>query len=161
MARTWKLLTAEIRSKALSVLQKLGNKGYVAIKLKAIIAAEKHGMKQACAVFGTTKASLISWIRRLDASPDELIVHKGRGPKRRLAESQEALIRDWIAQDSQLTIDRLRQKIEEELKVCLGRASVHRLMKRLCFSYITPRPQHHKQAPETLEVSKKKSDPTP
>lgn len=158
MARTSKLLTPEVVQKAKDSLAKLGKTGSVSIKLMAIIAAEKHGITVIARIFGTTKATLISWIKRLDHSPDQLKVQAGRGRKRLLGQADEALIRAWMHADPHMTIDRLRLKIETELKVFLARSTVHRLMKNLHFSYITPRPQHHKQDAELLEESKKKSD---
>lgn len=158
MSRSSKLLTTEVFNKATLGLELLGKTGDVAIKLMAIIAAKKHGLTAVCKIFGMTKATLISWIKRLDVSLEQLKVQEGRGRKLLLQESDEALVRRWILEDPQITINKLQSKIQEELKVQMSRATVHRLMKRLRFSYITPRPQHHKQDPQTLEGSKKKSD---
>ncbi len=157
MSRTSKLLTPEVVRKAESGLAIIGKKGGVAIKLMAIISAKKNGITNVANVFGTTKATLIAWIKKLDESIEELSVQAGRGRKRLLSPEEEVVIKGWIGQDSHLTLDHLKIKIQDEFGVCMGRTTVHRLMKRLRFSYITPRPRHHKQDPKTFEESQKKS----
>ncbi|HQS83336.1 MAG: hypothetical protein B7Y25_00340 [Alphaproteobacteria bacterium 16-39-46] len=117
----------------------------IALKLKAIISAKQHGLTTVADVFGTTKATLISWIKRMDESLDQLNVQPGRGRKSLLSIEEETMVKEWLSQNSQLTIDRLKIKIEEEMGKCLGRSTIHRLMKKLSFSSITPRPRHYKQ----------------
>lgn len=157
MARTSKLLTDEIVKQAQRGLETLGQNGMIALKLKAIISARKHGLTTVADVFGTTKATLISWIKRIDESVEQLNVQPGRGRKSLLNLEEEMRVKDWLSQDSQLTIDRVKVRIEEELGKCLGRSTIHRLMKKLSFSYITPRPRHYKQDAKTLQEAKKKS----
>lgn len=156
MARTSKLLTEKIVKQAQMGLENLGQNGMIALKLKAIISTKKHGLTTVADVFGTTKATLISWIKRIDESLEQLNVQPGRGRKSLLSIEEEAIVKDWLSQDSQLTIDRVKIKIEKELKKCLGRSTIHRLMKKLSFSYITPRPRHHKQDAKILQEAKKK-----
>ena len=157
MARTSKLLTEEIVQQAQMGLETLGQNGMIALKLKAIISAKKHGLTTVADVFGTTKATLISWIKRMDESLEHLNVQPGRGRKSLLSLEEETTVKDWISQDSQLTIDQVKIKIEAELGKCLGRSTIHRLMKKLSFSYITPRPRHYKQDVKILQEAKKKS----
>jgi hypothetical protein len=54
MARTSKLLTKEIVAFAESNLKHMAQYGAIAIKLKAIIAADKHGITQVAKIFDTT-----------------------------------------------------------------------------------------------------------
>ena len=56
-----------------------------------------------------------------------------------------------------ITINQLRQMILENLNVKLSNATAHRIMQRLEFSYITPRPRHHKQDQNLRDEFKKKS----
>jgi transposase len=156
MARVSRLLSKEVVSYAESGLIKLGKSGIVAIKLKSIICANNYGITFAAKAFGTTKATLIAWIKHVKEECLELLtVQKGRGRKNTLTEAQEKIIYDWIKEDSQITIDKLRLKIMSDLKVEIGRSTVHRLMKKLKFSYITPRPQHYKQDQNSLMEVKK------
>ena len=112
MGRKSKLLTPEVIKQAQLGLEVLGQNGAVALKLKAIIAAKKHGLTRVADVFGTTKATLISWIKRLETSLEQLNVQPGRGRKSLLSLEEEATVRDWLSQDSQLTIDHLKLRIE-------------------------------------------------
>lgn len=157
MARASKLLTEEIVKQAQKGLEALEQNGIIALKLKAIISAKKHGLTTVADVFGTTKATLISWIKRIDKSLEQLNVQPGRGRKSLLSLEEETRVKDWLAHDSQLTIDQVKIKIGEEMGKCLGRSTVHRLIKKLSFSYITPRPKHYKQDTKALQEGKKKS----
>lgn len=158
MARTSKLLTKEIIEEAHKGLRILGNYGTIAVKLKAIIAAETHGITAVADFFGTTKATVISWIKKIDESLEQLQVQPGRGRKRILREEEEQTIKRWIQKNPQITIKELQIKIEEELKKRMGRSTVHRFLTKINFSYITPRPRHYKQDTPLFEESKKKSD---
>src|SRR5437763_348927 len=115
MARVSKLLTLEVRAIAETELSKLGKSGSVAIKLRAVISAHKYGITVVAKIFNTTKATLISWIKHVRSGTVELLkVQKGRGPKRILTEAHKQLIKEWIIQDSQITIDKMKQKLEVE-----------------------------------------------
>ena len=82
MGRTSKLLTSEVAARAESHLSTLGKSGAVAIKLRAVGAAYKHGITMAAKVFGITKATLISWIKHVKNSSFEMLnVQEGRGAK--------------------------------------------------------------------------------
>lgn len=157
MARTSKLLTPKVVQQAQKGLESIGQNGVIALKLKAIISAQKYGITTVAKVFGITKATLISWIKRLEESLNQLTVQPGRGRKSLLTIEEKTTIKEWLSHDSQLTIDQVKMKIEQKMGKCLGRTTVHRLMQKLSFSYITPRPKHYKQEAEILEEAKKKS----
>lgn len=158
MARISKLLTPEVVAVAESNLARLGRSGSVAIKLRAICAADKYGITTVAKIFNTTKATLISWIKHVrDGSVDLLAVQEGRGPKSILTESHRKMIAKWMKANSQITIDQVKQKLLIETDINVGRSTIHRAMKELDFSYITPRPKHYKQAPDSLPEAKKKS----
>jgi transposase len=164
MARTSKLLTDEIALLAEEAISKLGKSGMVAIKLRAVISAHKYGITRVAKIFGMTKATLISWIKLIQSNPKEFInllsIGHGRGRKYPLTEKQVSHVKEWLKEDSQITIDALRQKIIDCFSISMSRSSVHRLMQACTFSYITPRPQHHKQDTESLLEVKKKSNST-
>ena len=158
MARTSKLLTPEVVAIAKSNLEKIGKTGAVAIKLRSIISAHQYGITAVAKTFDTTKATLISWIKCVrDDSLDLLTVQKGRGRKSILTDAHKEMIKQWMINDSQVTIDQVRHKIVSECGIEIGRSTVHKAMKDLNFSYITPRPKHYKQSPDALTVAKKKS----
>jgi transposase len=158
MSRTSKLLTSSVAASAELHLTKIGRTGSVAIKLRAVSAAYKHGITAVAKIFDTTKATLISWIKHVkEDSFDLLNVQKGRGPKRILLDSHKEIIKVWMTEDPQITIDKVRQKLKEQANLDIGRSTVHRAMKSLDFSYITARPKHYKQDPVKTEEIKKKS----
>lgn len=159
MSRTSKLLTEEVVGLAKVSLADYGKSGMVAIKLRAVISAHKYGITTVAKVFDITKATLISWIKHVkNDSINRLKVQPGRGRRRMLSDIQEEIVTQWLEGDSQITINKLRAKVLTEMSVELSRATVHRMMQKLKFSYVTPRPKHYKQDPiSTMEV-KKKSD---
>jgi transposase len=84
-------------------------------------------------------------------------VQEGRGRESVLSGDHKDAIKQWMIDDSQITIDKIKQRIISEFGVDVGRSTVHRTMKALDFSYITPRPKHYKQHPDALPEAKKKS----
>ncbi|MBL0318445.1 MAG: helix-turn-helix domain-containing protein [Alphaproteobacteria bacterium] len=138
MGRKTKLLTDIVVSRARIGLEEVGKSGAIAIKLRIVLAAQEHGISAVCNIMGVTKASVISWIKALrDGSFETLSVKPGRGRKPLLSPSQQEEIRKWLESDPQLTIEAIQQKISKTMQVKLGRSTVHRLIKKMRFSYIT------------------------
>jgi len=159
MARTSKLLTEAVCTSAKEGLAKLGQKGTEAIKFRVIIAAYENGITEVARIFGISKTTLISWIKHVsDGSIERLNVQKGRGPKYIFNDEHRALIKQWMESNPQITVDQIQQRLVSEFDIKASRSTVHRAMKDLRFSYITPRPKHYKQSPKRCSGSKKKSD---
>ena len=158
MARISVLLTDQVVLSATEGLKKLGKAGLVARKLQAIIAAKKYGITKTAEFYAITKKSLIQWIKDLkQESLEALEVQVGRGRKPLVTEAQKIEIKKWISENCNITINQLRHMILENLNVKLSNATAHRIMQRLEFSYITPRPRHHKQDQNLRDEFKKKS----
>jgi len=158
MARPSKLLDEEVVLLAQKGLKELGKSGAVARKLQIIISARKHGISKACEFYSITKHSLIKWIKNLKKeSLQALQVQTGRGRKFLLNEEQEQEIKKWIEANANITINHLRLMILENMNITLSSSTVHRLLQRLRFSYITPRPRHYKQNEKLKDEFKKKS----
>lgn len=158
MARISVLLTDQVVLSATEGLKKLGKAGLVARKLQAIIAAKKYGITKTAEFYAITKKSLIQWIKDLkQESIEALEVKIGRGRKPLITEVQEIEIKKWISDNCNITINQLRQMILENMNVKLSSATAHRIMQRLKFSYITPRPRHYKQDQNLRDEFKKKS----
>jgi transposase len=158
MARPPKLLDEEVFLLAQKGLKELGKSGLVARKLQIIITARKHGMSKTCEFYSVTKNSLIKWIKDLrKESLQALQVQTGRGRKFLLNQEQEQEIKKWIEANASITINYLRLMILENMNIALSPATVHRLLQRLRFSYITPRPKHYKQNEKLKDEFKKKS----
>jgi transposase len=138
-------------------LKRLGRNGLVARKLEAVISAKKHGIKKVAEVYDISRTSLTSWIKHLrNGNIERLQAPPERRKKSILNEDQRAIIKSWINDDSQLTIDMVQAKIEESFVLRISRATTHREMKKLDFAYITPRPRHFKQDPNQVAEFKKK-----
>jgi transposase len=158
MGRPSKLLDDAVVLLAQNSLKELGKSGLVARKLQAIVAARKHGITKTCEFYSITKASLIKWIKELKKeSLKGLEVRAGRGRKFLLNQSQEQEVKKWIEENSSITINHVRLMILETMNIALSASTVHRIMQRLKFSYITPRPKHYKQDEKVKDEFKKKS----
>ena len=158
MARISVFLTDEVVLSATEGLKKLGKAGLVARKLQAIIAAKKYGISKTADFYAVTKKTLIQWIKELkQESIEALEIQVGRGRKPLVTEAQEAEIKKRISENCNITINQLRLMILENMSISLSSATVHRIMQRLKFSYITPRPRHQKQDQNLKDEFKKKS----
>ena len=158
MARISVFLTDEVVLSATEGLKKLGKAGLVARKLQAIIAAKKYGISKTADFYAVTKKTLIQWVKELKQESIEVLeIQVGRGRKPLVNETQEAEIKKWISENCNITINQLRLMILENMSINLSSATVHRIMQRLKFSYITPRPRHRKQDQNLKDEFKKKS----
>lgn len=143
---------------ARSALKHLGTQGFVANKLKAVISANKHGICLTADVFNINRKTLTSWIKEVKSGNIAgLEIQSGRGRKLKITKEHEAQMESWLEQDPNITIDQMLQKIIKKFKVKLSRATTHRAMQRISFSYIKPRPLHYKQEQHGHEEFKKKS----
>jgi len=68
------------------------------------------------------------------------------------------VIEEWIASDAMITSKALMIKIKEFFGISVSVMTAHRIIKRLEYSYITPRPRHYKQEQDKVEEFKKKSE---
>lgn len=137
-------LTLEIAS---SGLKALGNYGVVATKLRAIISASEYGIAPVARIYGVARSTLTDWIKNVktDNTLSTLKVASGRGRKSKLSLEQSGLVEQWLLTDPGVTIDKVRAMIKTRFNIDIGRSTVHRIMQKLSYSYITPRPVHHKQ----------------
>lgn len=158
MARISKLLDDVVLELATSALKDMGKSGVVARKLQAIIAAKNHGITKTAEFYFITKKTLISWIKEFKfESTEALKIQVGRGRKALLTAAQTEEVRGWINENRNITINRLRAMILDKMQIDLSKSTIHRLMHKLEFSYITPRPRHYKQDPKLKDEFKKKS----
>lgn len=156
MAQISKFLTDDLVAKAKSSLKKLGKYGSVAVRLQIIIAAKEHGITDVCRVHGISRTTLTDWIKRFSQEEVNALANKTKKPRSPLSEHLDTL-KKWVEKDSNITARELVIKIEEKLKIQIGMSSVYRLLNKLKFSYITPRPKHCKQNTNSHEEFKKKS----
>ena len=102
--------------------------------------------------------TLSSWIKHFKTGGVTNLVPKTKKPKNtKLSLSQKEAIEVWVINDPQITIRGLKGKILEEFNVSIGMTATHKILQKLKFAYITPRPRHYKQDTTLIEEFKKKS----
>jgi transposase len=158
MARKSKAISETLYEQAKASLKKVGRGSKAGHRLQAIISAKRHGITAVSKIYDITRATLMSWIRRYEKESTEgLRIKPGRGPKPKMGSEIEEDVRATIKVNPRITIDQLRLKVIEKDGITIGRSTIHRLMKKLSFSYITPRPRHYKSDKDLQEEFKKKS----
>ena len=158
MARKSNAISDSLYAQAKASLKKAGRGGEVGRRLQAIISAKTHGITAVAKIYDITRATLMSWIRNFEKeSMEGLSIKAGRGRKSKMGPEIEEDVRARIKANPSITIDQLRLKVTGKHGINIGRSTIHRLMKRLSFSYITPRPRHYKSDKDLQEEFKKKS----
>jgi transposase len=153
-----RLLDKSSEQKANQALKSLGKNGEVANKLKAIIATKDHSVSMVADIFNVTRATLTKWIKAFVQNDHLALIPKSKSPRgSKLSTEQMGVVEEWVGAASSITIRALREKILHEFGVTLSMSTAHRIMQRLKFSYITPRPRHNKQDPLLQAEFKKKS----
>lgn len=154
-----KAISEDLCKKAKESLKKVGRDGEIGRRLQAIISSKTYGITAVAKIYNISRTTLMNWIRKFEKeSIQGLTIKPGRGPKSKISAAMREDVRETIKSNPNITIDHLRLKIIEKYAINIGRSSVHRLMKSLSFSYITPRPRHHKSDKDLQETFKKKSN---
>ncbi len=156
MGRISKLLNDNVVSQAELGLKKLGKCGTIAGRLQIIIAAKKHGITDVCRIHGISRTTLTDWITRLDRGGLSALENKHKAPRSPLT-GHESTIKAWIEENHNITVRELLIKTTTELGITVSQTAMRRVIKNLNFSYITPRPCHHKQDKTSHTEFKKKS----
>ena len=156
MARISKLLNDNVVASAELGLKKLGKYGIVAGRLQIIIAAKKHGITDVCRIHGISRTTLTDWIRRLGADGISALENKPKLPRSPLT-GHEFTIKGWIEENHNITVRELLIKTATELGIIVSQTAMRRVIKKLRFSYITPRPCHYKRDKASHAEFKKKS----
>lgn len=158
MAGVSKAVGIEVLKKAEEALKICERSDDISWKLKAIIAVAKFGVTQVAEIFNVNRLTVTRWINSFVAQGvDGLKTKAGRGRKSILTRDEQEQVRGWLGEDPNMTIQATQARIEVEFQKKMGKSAVHNLIKSLGFSYITPRPVHHKQDQSQQEVFKKKS----
>ena len=158
MTKSSKLLDQDVVRIAKKELKKLGQYGYVSKKLQAVIAASEHGIQEVARIYNVSRNSITSWIKIIKKMDIEsLKAPKSRKRKQILNNEWMNIVKDWIMENPNITAKELREKIAKELNIELSLSTAYRAIKRLNFSYITPRPRHYKKDKKLGIEFKKKS----
>jgi transposase len=126
-------------------LKSLGKSGEIGRKLQAIISAKNHGISSVSKIFGISRQTLMNWISRFSENLDEGLTTKiGRGRKQLINNNIKQYIYDTLQSQPNTTLLQIKQLIEINHNVNASVSTIHRLVKSLELSYITPRPKHYK-----------------
>lgn len=158
MPKTSKFLDSSVVSTAKKELKKLGPYGYVSRKLQAVIASSEHGIGEVAKIYGISRNTITQWIKHIKfLNLEKLKAPKERCKPHKLNKEQMIEVKSWIESDSSITSKALMIKIKEVYGIELSITTAYRIIKRLNYSYITPRPAHYKQDKDKVEKFKKKS----
>src|SRR3989338_114023 len=152
------LITEAIYKEAVICLKKLSQDNRAAIRLRAIVSAKEQGVNVVAKVFGVSTNTIRSWIKSF-AKSDLLGLEyqPGRGRKSNLSDQHLQEILKWTKENPNLTILAIVEKIKKVFGIKSSKSAVHRVLKQLDLSYITPRPVHHKQDKTSHQAFLKKS----
>jgi transposase len=158
MSGVSKAVSTALYEKVVKSLQEVSKSGDISRKLQAIKSAKECGITMVSKVFGISRVTLMSWISNFEKhGTDGLKLKTGRGRKSILSEKEKGIVKEWLSVDNTLTIKAVKIKIAETFEKNLSLSTTHLIMKGLSFSYITPRPKHHKQDKSLHVKFKKKS----
>jgi len=157
MPRISSAISEDLVLKCKIALKQQGRSGEVSRRLQAIISAKNHNISKVSSIFGITRATLFKWIKDFEKeSINGLIISKGRGRRKIFDNKSEDKIRKIIEKNPNITAKLLQKTIEDKMDIKAGIATIYRLIKRLGFSYITPRKYHYKQ--DKIEVAEFKKN---
>ena len=146
MARKQKIITEEIYLKALEAIKEVPKGTLIHYRLTAIISGREHSISHVAKILKVTSQTLRSWVYKFDEGGVANLVNKPKtGRKSPMKDEHIDAIYRWIKADSQLTINAVLLKLKDEYALSTSKSSVHVVIKKLKFSYITPRPKHYKQ----------------
>ena len=154
--RKSKAVSDAVYDMAQAALKKGTFQGLLAVKLQAIIAAKHHTITQVAKLFNRTRTTILNWIQRFSQDAIEgLKVKPGRGPKSRMSEGQKEELRQFLTKNPFVTAKQIQEMMRENWGFCLSSAAIYVQVKKLGFSYQTPRPRHHLADPEKQKAFKK------
>jgi len=152
------LITEEIYKKAVSRLSNISQDNRAAIRLRAIVSAKEQGVNVVSKVFGVSTNTIRNWIKSFaDEDLHGLEYQSGRGRKSKLSAQHLKEILTWTQENPNITIAAIVEKIKGSFGINSSKSAIHRVLKKLDLSYITPRPVHHKQDKSSHQVFLKKS----
>lgn len=153
-----KIINDTISQKAKQALIKLKSNGTTANKLKALIAANKHGVKKVSEVFDISRTSIYRWAEELNNEGLGNIINNAKHQDGlKLKSNHKEMIKEWLKKQPNISINEVKEKLEQQFNLSVSKSTVHRAMRSSGFSYITPRETHYKQDKKEVVKFKKKS----
>jgi transposase len=155
MGRRVEVIDEKTALLASDYLKELGRVGYVSIRLQAIKSASKYGIKRVSEVFEINRSSLNRWARNFRDKGIVGIQNASKPSRSRITADIASMIKGWLVENPNLTIKEIVFRLAKELKLKVGKSSVHRTLQKLKLSHVTPCPMHYKSDPVAQEEFKK------
>lgn len=132
MPRLSKMIDDKTYEEACAQLKRYGNTAKISIKLRAIVAAKKHGISNVAAIFDITRKSLMKWINDFKSNgPDKLKLQVGRGRKPSVDRKQMEEIKSWVLLNPNITTRELMIRINKTMKLNLSMSTTGRILKKI------------------------------
>jgi transposase len=157
------LSAADLRETAAHTADAKAARRMLAIAL-ALDGWSRQDAAEACAM---DRQTLRDWVHRYNAAgPDGLHDQPRRkGPPPHLSAEQQAKVAEWVEQGPELERDGvvrwrcvdLQRRIKQEFAVALHESTVGKMLRRLDFTRLQPRPCHPRKDPAAQEAFKKTS----
>ena len=161
MPKASKLIDIALVEKAKEALSMLGNNAIAAIRLKAIIASYKHGIKAVAEIYDINRSSLHRWVALFKEGQLDSIINQSKASRSKITQGQLSVMESWILTDHNITIKKLGIMIQNEWGMRLGKSTIHRALVKLGFSHITGRKKHYKSnETDQVEFKKKSTEQT-
>ena len=152
------IIDKTVYNDAKKALLKLKSYGTTANKLKAVISAYDNGIRKVSEVFNVHPTSIHRWAKQVRNNDIDSMINKSKHQDGiLLKKSHKNDIVQWLKKDSNLSIKEIRKMIRDKFGIEVSKSTIHRAMKEVGFSYITPRKNHYRQDKEKVEDFKKKS----
>jgi transposase len=159
MTRKTKAISEELVEACKAELKRLGPSADEGRKLQAIISAQKYGISAVAQIYDISRETMMRWIGKFKKGGSKAFaVEAGRGRPSKLTAEQKQEVEKYIAKEgATLSSNKLQLVIEERYSVKVSSITAYRLLKSSGYSYITPRPSHHKKQQSSQDEFKKKS----
>jgi transposase len=153
------IIDQALAQKAQDLLIELNSEGVVANRLKAIIASFNHPIKMVADIFDVDSTTITRWANKLKRNGIKGLVNAPKHLDGIIVKNKhKQQVQRWLKSDPNITIARVKIKLEEQFGIKISPATAHNIMKAVGFSHITARSVHYKQDKEKLEEFKKNSN---
>jgi transposase len=161
MAGVSKAIDDELVARCKKELKAQGIRGENGKRLQAIISAKEYGITLIAKTTGVARFTLTRWINDFKARGCAAFsIADGRGRPPKLSQQQMQELQKYIQENgATLSSPKLVMIIKDKFDVDVNKSTAYRILKRLDFSYITPRPIHDKKDAALEPAAIKKSGP--
>ena len=150
------IISDKTYSVAQKELKKLKIEGTLFKKLQAVKLAYEHGIKETAEFLGVFPVSIRNWAKLINKDDlESLRIGSKHKEGIKLKQSHKERIKKWLEKDPNLSIVAVREKLKKQFNLEISKSTVHRAMKSVGFSYITPRQTHYKQDKTKVDRFKK------